>query len=119
MTKKEMFSTLISIIECTDIENRTDLIEGLQHEIDLLDRKASTPKKPSATQVENETFKVLILNYLSAVDAPVCIKEIQANVPEVAEISNQRITHILTALVNSEQIIKSYIKKTPYYIIAQ
>ena len=122
-TKRDLFNAILAIVadeNCgLNVETRDAITEGIQHEIDLLDRKASTPKKPTAQQVENETFKADILAYLSTEDAPRCIKEIQAGVPSVSEISNQRITHILTAMVNAGVLVKDYVKKTPFYVIAQ
>jgi hypothetical protein len=96
-----------------------ELIAGLDHEIELLDKKAATPRKQTATQKENENFKADIVEYLTAVDKPVSIAEIQNGVPSVSDLTNQRITHLLTALVNAGTIIKTYEKKSPRYTIAQ
>lgn len=122
-TKRDLFNAILAIVadeNCNlNDETREAIKAGMEHEIDLLDRKASTPKKPTATQVENETFKGDILAFLTTEDAPRCIKEIQAGVPSVSEISNQRITHILTAMVNAGVLCKEYVKKTPFYVVAQ
>ena len=44
-----------------------------------------------------------------------CIKELQAGIPEISELSNQRVTHLMTALVNENKVTKEYVKKTPFY----
>ena len=121
MTKREMFATLIEILEneSEPSDVRGDLIAGLQHEIELLDNRKDTPRKPTKVQVENETFKAAIVEYLTAADAPKTIKEIQAAVPELSELSNQKMTHLLTPLVNEGVLTKTYEKKTPFYCIAQ
>ena len=121
MTKREMFTTIIEILESeSEIDIDTSvLIAGLQHEIELLDSRKDTPRKPTKVQVENETFKAAIVEYLTAADAPKTIKEIQAAVPELSELSNQKMTHLLTPLVNEGVLTKTYEKKTPFYCIAQ
>lgn len=124
MTKREMYLQTIENLKAAQtagisISDVDELIAGLSHEIELLDRKASTPRQPTARQTENETLKANILEYLTAVDKPVSIAEIQNGVPSVSDLTNQRITHLLTALVNAGTIIKTYEKKSPRYTIAQ
>ena len=125
MTKKEMFTNAISIIEFAkneysreDAAKIDEVIEGLNHEIELLERKSATPKKPTATQVENESFKSTLVEFFSNTNEKKSIKEIQSEVPEVAQLSNQRITHLLTDLVKNGTLTKTYEKKVPYYSIA-
>ena len=117
MTKKEMFTALIPVVENSTVENKEELIEGLNHEIELLNNKANSPRKPTAVQVENEALKAEIVTYLTAENSTKCIKELQEGIPALANLSNQRITHLLTALVNDETLIKEYVKKIPYYAI--
>lgn len=120
MTKRELFTAAIEFIDNYDTDRAYgELISGLQHEIELLDNRKDTPRKPTKVQVENETFKAAIVEYLTAVDAPKTIKEIQANVSELSELSNQKMTHLLTPLVNDGVLVKTYEKKTPFYCIAQ
>ena len=123
MTKREMFTAVIEILKAADNGEECvvnpELIPGLQHEIELLDNRKDTPRKPTKVQVENETFKAAIVEYLTAADAPKTIKEIQAAVPELSELSNQKMTHLLTPLVNEGVLTKTYEKKTPFYCIAQ
>ena len=122
MTKIEMFKNAISIVEFAKSEYSNDdaakideVIEGLNHEIELLQRKAATPRKPTANQIENETIAAEIVAHLVAVDMPKSIKEMQDEIPALAPLSNQRISHILSALKEKGKIEKSYVKKTPYF----
>ena len=110
-TKKDMFIALLAIKE---VSTNPTLVEFIKHEIDLLTKKA-TSKKPTATQTANEEFKTLILDYLRKKCVGKCIKELQAEIPELTDLTNQRITHLLTPLVNTHQLIKTYDKKTPYF----
>lgn len=116
MTKRDLFSNLISLIDTGECDaDFGELKAGLQHEIDLLDKKASTPRKPTATQVENESLRAELLSFLVSVDTLKSIKEIQEECSTFAELSNQRMSHLLTALVNDGKVEKTYVKKTPYY----
>lgn len=117
MTKREMFEQVITIVNASEVENRDELIEKLNHEVELLNKKSSASRKPSKTQIENEEFKSQIVEFLTATDRPVRIKEIQEGIASLAEISNQRITHILTAMVKAGTIEKEYEKRVPYYSV--
>ena len=116
MTKRELFTNLVSLIDNGSCDaDFGELKAGLEHEIELLDKKTSTPRKPTATQVENESLKAELLSFLVTADAPKSIKEIQEENSTFAELSNQRMSHLLSALVKDEKVEKSYVKKTPFY----
>ena len=117
MTKREMFVALTSLVALSDLtdEDKAVFTDGLNHEIALLDKKASTPRKPTATQVENESLRAELLSFLVSVDTLKSIREIQEECSTFAKLSNQRMSHLLTALVNDGKVEKSYIKKIPYY----
>jgi DNA-binding HxlR family transcriptional regulator len=113
MTKKEMFIEIRNIVS-----DNEEMIAFIDHEIELLERKSNSPKKPTKTQVENDGFKAEIVAYLTEVDTPKTIKELQAEIPSISGLTNQRITHMLTDLVKAETLTKEYVKKTPYYSVA-
>ena len=119
MTKKEMFTALLSIVDDSSVENKADLIDGLNHEIEMLDKKAATPRKPSATQLENEVFKASIVNYLTTVDMPKTIKEMQSEIDGFAELSNQRISHLLTDLRKAGMVARTYVKKVAFFALGK
>ena len=112
MTKREMFTAMLAI---PAIAENAEMTEFINHEIELLVKKSSAERKPTKTQLENETFKTAILNYLTSVEVSRCIKDLQAEIPEISELSNQRVTHLMTALVNENKVTKEYVKKTPFY----
>ena len=116
MTKVEMFALIAEIAE---VKANPEMSAFIAHEIELLNTKSAN-KKPTKVQVENETFKALILTFLTEKGSAFTIKELQANIPELANLSNQKMTHLLYALgeKGTGQIVKTYDKKTPYYEIA-
>ena len=113
MTKREMFTEIRNIVA-----DNEEMVAFIDHEIELLERKSNSPKKPTKTQIENDGFKAEIVAYLTEVDAPKTIKELQAEIPSISGLTNQRITHMLTDLVKAETLTKEYVKKTPYYSVA-
>lgn len=110
MTKREMFAAIREVV----IDN-AEMTAFIDHEIELLVKKSSAERKPTKVQIENESFKTAILNYLVGVGTAKCIKELQLEIEEISGLSNQRVTHLMTALVNSGKVIKEYVKKTPFY----
>ena len=88
MTKKEMFAEIINLAEgkpttATPVE----IIEFASHEIELLEKKATTPRKPTANQIENESLAAEIVAYLTEVDTLKSIKELQEEVPSLSTLS--------------------------------
>ena len=112
-TKRDMYTAIRAIVA-----DNEEMVAFIDHEIELLNRKSASPKKPTKTQVENEGYKADIVAYLTSADAPKTIKEMQADIPSLAGLTNQRITHMLTDLVKSEVVRKDYVKKVPYFSIA-
>lgn len=116
MTKRDFFELIANQYNG---EHPVAVREFCAHEIELLDNKrASAVRKPSKTQVENESFKADILSYLASETVPVPIKTIQANVPSVADFSTSKMSHLMTSLVNDGKATKEYIKKVVHYSIA-
>lgn len=113
MTKREMFNEILAVVA-----DNAEMVEFINHEIELLNRKSSAIRKPTKNQLENEGFKADIIDYLKDADAPKTIKELQTAIPSLADLTNQRITHLLTDLVKAETLTKNYVKKTPYYSVA-
>lgn len=113
MTKREMFTAIRAAVI-----NDAEMVAFIDHEIELLNRKSSVTRKPTKTQVENDTYKAEIVSYLAEVDSPKSIKELQAEMDSLATLTNQRVTHMLTDLVKAGTLTKEYVKKTPFYSIA-
>ena len=112
MTKREMFTAIRSIVA-----DNADMVTFIDKEIALLDKKRTSAKKPTQTQIDNEGFKADIVAFLTDADAPKCIKELQTEIPSISGLTNQRITHLLTDLVKGETLVKAYVKKVPYFSI--
>ena len=109
ITKKQMFAQILTHL--TD-ENE---IAFINHEIELLENKASQTRKPNANQVANESFKETILQVLNATDKALTITEIQASDESLALLTNQRISALLTQLKNDNLVERFEEKRKAYF----
>ena len=111
MTKKEMFALIK-----TRLTNAEE-IAFIEHEIELLENKASGVRKLTATQVENEKIKNLIVDYLASREATLTIVEIQKAL-NLEDVSNQKMSALLKQLVDNGAVVKTYEKRKAYFTIA-
>ena len=93
MTKREMFEQIKSHL--TDPAE----VAFVEHELELLAKKNSADKKPTAKQVENDGLKQTILDVLIENGGLMTITDIQKSSAELAELSNQRISAIVRQMV--------------------
>ena len=98
-------------------EEKATAMERLEALKAQLAKRNSGERKPTKTQVENDAYKATIIQYLTSADSPKSIKELQTEVVDLSNLTNQRITHMLTDLVKAGTLDKTYVKKTPYYSI--
>ena len=110
MTKREMFAEIRKAVA-----DNADMVAFIDHEVELLDNKKSGSRKPTQTQVENESYKANILAALAEADEPVTIKGLAEICPSIAGLTNQRITHMLTDLRKDGRVSRSYVKKVAYF----
>ena len=111
LTKIEMF-TIIK----TRLTNPNE-IAFIDHEIELLENKKSTNRKPTKNQEENQVYKKILLDTLEALESAT-ITDIQNENEKLKELSNQRISALLTQLVNAGAVVKAYDKRKAYFSLA-
>ena len=68
ITKREMFTMMMEKYNFTEEERAF-----IEHEIELLDKKKSGERKPTATQIANEGLKDVILEVLENAENPMTI----------------------------------------------
>lgn len=110
MTKKEMFAQILAVVA-----DNAEMAEFIKHEIELLDNKSRSPKKPTKVQLENDLFKADILVALSEADKAVTIKELQAICPSIAGLTGQRVSALLSQLRKDGQVRRDYEKKVAFF----
>lgn len=111
LTKKDFFKKIREMVE-----GRQDLIDFIDHELELLDKKSSS-RGQTKTQKENEEIKTKIVNALIEIARPVTITELQENNEEMATYSNQKLSALLKKLVDTNQVIKVIDKKKSYFSV--
>lgn len=111
MTKIEMFTEIKKTL--TNKEH----IAFLEHEIELLENKKSSVRKPTANQVANENFMIEIIEVLENFDKPITISEIQDNNESLALLTNQRITSLLGKLIANGKVERTTEKRKAYFAL--
>lgn len=115
-TKRDRFNALLAI---PAVAKDAELIEFINHEIELLDKKNTAERKPTAKQVENAGFKADILAWMEP-DTKYLSADVAKGVPSIitAGISPNRVTAMLTQLVNDGAVIRTEDKRKSYYSLA-
>ena len=111
MTKKDFFIQLRGMVA-----DRQDLVDFIDHELELLDRKSSKSSE-TKTQIENKSIMETILSELTRIARPITISELQSESDILKEYSNQKLSALLKKLVDSNQVVKTTDKKKSYFSI--
>lgn len=93
MTKADYFRQIMANYALTEDEKAF-----VEHELELLARKNSTERKPTAQQVANEGIKKAILDTLEP-GKLYTITDIIKSVPECAEMTNQRVSAVVRGML--------------------
>jgi predicted transcriptional regulator len=109
ITKREKFEMLMTIAE---VKANPILSEFIERELELLAKKNSTEKKPTAQQAENEAIKETILENLTS---RMTISEMQKSIPDLAEYSNQKISALMRQLILEGLVEKVEDKRKSYF----
>lgn len=119
-TNKEMYSALLSIVAVAEISDvdRIEMTDFINGKIAQIEKKATTvtPSKAKA-EAEKTAFAELVYNSLVKIDRPVKISVLIAETPELAGITTQKVTPVLTKLVNDGKVERLTVKKDKLYSI--
>lgn len=117
VTKRERFAQLMEIVKASEVENSAELVAFIEHEVELLAKKNSRSGKPTKTQVENETIKAQIVSVLERVNKPMTVTQLLAE-SELADLSNQKVSALLTQLRKSDKVVRTIEKKVAFYSLS-
>ena len=111
-TKKDLFLEVREVVAGNE-----ELVAFVDHELELLDKKAST----KSTKVNDEQVALMekIVNALNEIGRSVTISELQKENAEMAEYSNQKLSAMLKKLVDNKQVTKMVDKKKSYFMVAE
>ena len=114
MTKRDYFAILRESYPAT-AENYDEVIAFIDHELELLTKKNSSERKPTAAQKENEKIKAIILAALTT--TPTSISDLQKKDAALAEISNQKISALLRQLIIDNKVVRTEDKKKALFAL--
>ena len=112
LTKREKFEMLLKV---EGVKGNKMLVEFVEHELELLAKKNSAEKKPTAVQVANEGIKSVIVQTLADNGGKMTISEMQKANAELGELSNQRISALIRQLIADEKVERVEEKRKAYF----
>lgn len=112
LTKKDHFNALLALEE---VKENQALVDFISHELELLSKKNTADRKPTAAQKENEVVKEIILAALTT--EPTSITDLQKKDASLAEISNQKISALLRQLILDQKAVRTEDKKKALFAL--
>jgi len=100
ITKRDVLNHILDAYS-----NDAMVVAYATHELELLDKKVANAKM-TKTQERNEELKKIIVETLTDCEEFLTITELQAKNDELKELSNQKITNLLTQLVKNNDIVR-------------
>ena len=91
----------MAIKALSENESMNEVVEKLEKMLETTKKKSAT-RKPTATQAENEVLKKAIVEYLTSTGEKMTVSEMMKKIPELANLSNQRVTSLVTALYSKD-----------------
>lgn len=123
-TSKDFFAAIITAAiehpEAFELQTSADVVDFCNRQIDRLNKRASTPRKPTPTQRENETIKANILAILAEKDHPCRISEILED-PRMVDkegksFTTNKVNSLLTQL-KKEDMVNRLEGKTAFFTL--
>ena len=118
ITKKERFEMIKEIVLNACVENEAEMIEFIDNEINLLNKKRASGAK-TATQKENEVLVERLYEVLAEIGRPVTVSELQKENDEFGAMSNQKVSALMKKLTDAGKVDKTVDKKKSYFSIAE
>ena len=111
LTQKDYYNMLLAIKEVAENEELTKFIKG---RIEQIDKKASgTSKADEKKNAENDVIKTAICDTIT--ETAMTISEMQKANPELAELSNQKISSMLRQLKEDGEVVRTEVKGKAYF----
>jgi len=118
VTKRERFEMIKEIVLNAGIANEVEMVEFIDREIELLNKKRASGAK-TANQKANDELVEKLYKVLAEIGRPVTISELQKENEEFGAMSNQKVSALMKKLVDADRVIKTPDKKKSYFSIAE
>ena len=116
ITNKMALEIAIKAIENSEVKSnysKAEVIEKINTMITQLEKKSGSERKPTATQIANEGYKTLILNFLTS--EKMTVSDIIKGVPEFDGFTPQKVAPLVKALLEAGLVEKEIIKGRSYF----
>ena len=111
LTKAQKFAMLRAIPAVAD---NAMLVEFIDHEVELLTKKNSAEKKPTAQQVANAGITTAIIEGMEP-NRLYTVTEVIKSIPACADLTNQRVSALLRQLVEAGKVKRTEDKRKAYF----
>ena len=114
VTKRERYAQLLAV---PAVAENADLVAFIQHEVELLDKRNTTERKPTAKQIANATLAEQIVAEMEAgrlYTVSEAMKELSCLASD-PDMSNQRASRVMNDLVKSGELVKTTDKRKSYF----
>ena len=113
VTKREVLNMMLEVAE---IQANADMLNYVNHELELLDKKNASATK-SAKQKENDNIKDVIIElFKKDITAKYTIDEFREKFEtELGTMSNQKVSALFTQLKKNDIIIRTEEKRKAYF----
>lgn len=108
LTYAKALETVIATLEEGEVKSKLEALKA------SISKKNSAERKPTATQTANEGYKTAILNGMEEGKAYTITELIKA-VPEIAELTNQRVSAIVRQMVEVGSVVRTEEKRKAYF----
>ena len=111
LTKAQKFAMLRAI---PAVAENAMLVEFIDHEVELLSKKNSAEKKPTAQQMANAGIATAIIEGMEP-NRLYTVTEVIKSIPECADLTNQRVSALLRQLVEAGKVKRTEDKRKAYF----
>ena len=111
LTKAQKFAMLRAI---PAVAENAMLVEFIDHEVELLSKKNSAEKKPTAQQVANAGIATAIIEGMEP-NRLYTVTEVIKSIPACADLTNQRVSALLRQLVEAGKVKRTEDKRKAYF----
>jgi predicted transcriptional regulator len=111
ITKREMFEQIKAKYNLDEAE-----VKFIDHELELLAKKNTSDKKPTAQQEANNGIKEAILDYMVE-GTQYTITDLLKGCDECKELSNQRVSALMRQLYNDGKVDRVEDKRKTYFVL--
>lgn len=125
-TKREYLAMLMEVVKQSNSENTNILLDFINHEVELLKRKAEYSANRKKKSDENATrYKNMIIEHMASLTEPVTVTEFMRAYGELyikedgTPFTNQKFSSLFSALIKEGTLIKEYDKRTALYSLAR